>query len=80
VKNGRDAFAKVISAECGMGKAVARLKGRELDALIHYAEGLGDEDGPNEIIGAALIVAAGRYLSRVRAKAAKRARRAKKIL
>jgi hypothetical protein len=63
-----------------VAKALAKLKGQELDALIHYAEGLEASDGRDEMIGTALLVAAQRYLDKVRAKAAKKARRARRIL
>jgi hypothetical protein len=81
MKQGREAFAAVISAKGGVTRAVCKLKGRELEALIHYVEGLTpDDDARDEILGVALIVAAERYLERVRAKAAKKARRARRIL
>lgn len=80
MKQGRDAFAKVIAAECGVAPAIRKLKGRELAALITYAEGLEDCDSRNEMIGTAIIVAANRYLARAERKAAKKVRRARRIL
>lgn len=78
---GRELFARVISAEGGLAAEIRKLKGRELDALINYAEGHPAEDGiREEIIGTALLEAAGRYLKKARAKADKKARRAKRIL
>lgn len=80
MKQGRDLFAHVIASQGGVAPAIRKLKGRQLAALIHYAEGLGDEDGPNDIIGTAVIVAAERYFAKTAKKAAKKARRAKRIL
>lgn len=80
MKEGRDLFARVISAQGGMVKAIGGFKGRELGELIRYAEGLERSDGRDEVIGTALIVAAERYLTKARAKAAKKARRARRIL
>lgn len=77
---GRELFARVISAEGGLAAEIRKLKGRELAALIHYAEGLADDDGRDEVIGQGLIVAAERYLKKAREKAEKKARRAKRIL
>jgi hypothetical protein len=80
VKQGRELFAKVVSAEAGLVKAISAMKGRELDALITYAEGLPDDDGRNEVIGMAVIEAARRYLAKARKKAEKRMRRVRKVL
>lgn len=79
MKEGRELFAEVVSAE-GLATAIGKLKGRQLAALISYAEGLPDDDGRNEVIAHALIVAAGRYLAKARKKAEKRKRRVRRIL
>ena len=69
----------MVSAEGGVLAAVAALKGSELVALIHYAEGLERSDGRNEVIAQALIVAAGRYLERARRKTKKKLKKARRV-
>ncbi len=54
-----------------------RMKGIELDALMHYAEGREASPLRDEVIGLVLVVAGERYLAK---KAAKAARKAKQIL
>lgn len=82
MKSGRDIYKELSAGNVAEGlKRIRALNGRQLDALIHYVEGLSEvDDYPAEVMGAALLEAAGRYLEKVRRKAAKRLRRARKIL
>lgn len=80
MKEGRDLFAYVLSSQAGLAGAIAALKGYQIAALISYAEGLPEDDGRDEVIGTALVVAAERYVQRARKKHAKRMRRVRKVL
>lgn len=82
MKEGRHIYETAeLAGPKALPRFIARLKGREIAALIHYAEGLhAGNESRDEIIGTALIVAAERYLARVKAKAEKRMRKARKAL
>jgi hypothetical protein len=51
------------------------MKGVELTALMHYAEGREESPTRDQVIGLVLVVAGERYLAKQAAKAAKRTKR-----
>lgn len=82
MKSGRELYALAEQAGTkALPRYIAGLKGRELNAILRYADRLHPSDElRDEIIGTTLIVAANRYLGRVRHKAEKRMRKARKAL
>ena len=75
MKRGREIYGGLSRLdEAALLKRMRDLKGGELLALMHYADGLEPSAEVNLVIGTATLVAAERYLAKARKKQAKKAK------
>ena len=81
MKRGREIYQRLAAADAGsLASEAAKLKGTDLAALLNHADGLPESEQLDEVIGVALLIGAQRYFAKVGQKAAKRKRRARKVL
>lgn len=77
MKTGRYLYTNLSAAarEDQRLRILRGLKGPELAAVIHYAEGCEDCESRHEILGMALLEAAGRYVAKVKRKQKRKVRK-----